>query len=136
MWTFNRYWGVVKKSRGRNVHCVNDNRQLCNILGDKGNERILNIKEDFCYLVAGTVQFWLHEKNPVKEFIYRGDTLFESHIQNNLELIFTIVLGDGVQVELTLIHGNNMNCFNSNCWAKMPFHIPICNRSGLPLNLN
>lgn len=91
--------GVVKKSRGRNVHCITDNRQLCDILGNKWYERILNINGDFCYVVAGTVQFWLHEKNSVKEFVYIGGKLFESHIQNDLQLIFTFVRGDGVKGE-------------------------------------
>ena len=97
--------GVVRESRGRNVHYLNNNRQLCNILGNKWHERILNINGDFCYVIAGTVQFWLHEKNPVKEFVYMGDTLFESHIQNDLELIFTFVRGDGVSEE-----------YNSDAW--------------------
>ena len=91
--------GVVKKSRERNVHCVNENHQLCNILGKKWYERIPNMNGDFCYVVSGTVQFWLHEKNPVTEFVYIGNKLFESHIQNDLELIFTFVRGDGVKAQ-------------------------------------
>lgn len=93
--------GVVKKSRERNVHCLNDNNQLCDILGNKWYERILNINGDFCDVVAGTVRFWLHEKNPVNEFVYIGEKLFESHIQNDLQLVFTFVRGDGVEVQYT-----------------------------------
>ena len=59
----NIYWeyladnGVVKKSKGRNVHCSNENRKLCNILGNKWYERILNVCGDLCYVVAGKVRF-------------------------------------------------------------------------------
>ena len=62
--------GVVRKSGERNVNYLNNNRQLCNILGSKWHKRMLNINGDFCYVVAGTVQCWLHEENPVKEFVY------------------------------------------------------------------
>ena len=43
---------VVKKHRQRNVDCVNENDQLCNMV--KWYEKILNIKGDFCYVSAGT----------------------------------------------------------------------------------
>lgn len=91
--------GVIRKSRGRDVHCLNYNAQLCCILGNKWYERILNVNGDFCFVVKGTVRFWLHDKNPIKEYFYVGDKLLESHIQNGLQLIFTFVCGDGMKAE-------------------------------------
>ena len=65
--------GVITKSRGRDVHLVNNNTDLCGILGSKWYERIINFNGDFCYVIPNTVRFWLHEKRAVKEFFYVGD---------------------------------------------------------------
>lgn len=89
----------MKKLRGHDVHCVDNNFDLCDLLGDKWFERIQNINGDFCYVTPGTVQFWLHEKKAVKEFFYVGDKLLEGHIENDLLVIFTFVRGDGVKAE-------------------------------------
>ena len=82
--------GFVKKSRGREVHCVDNNSQLYDLPGSKWFERIQNVNGDFCYVIPGTVTFWLHEKKPVKEFVYVGDTLVESHTESDLQVIFYI----------------------------------------------
>lgn len=42
--------GVITKSRGRNVHVVDNIGDLCDILGDKWYERILNINGIFVML--------------------------------------------------------------------------------------
>lgn len=92
--------GVLKKSRGRDVHVVDNNTDVCNIFGSKWFERILNNNNgDFCYVIASTVRFWLNEKRPLKEFFYVGDHLLENHIENDLQVIFTFVRGDGVNAE-------------------------------------
>ena len=91
--------GVVKKFRGKNVHALNNNSDMCQILGSKWFERIVNVNGDFCYVVRITVRFWLNEKKPVKEFFYVGELLFENHIGNDLQLIFTFVRGDGVRTD-------------------------------------
>jgi hypothetical protein len=91
--------GDVKKLRGENVHAVNNNAALSHILGNKWFERIINISGDFCYVVAGTVRFWLTEKRPLKEFFYFGDYLLEHQISNDLLLIFNFVRGDGVKTQ-------------------------------------
>ena len=69
--------GVVKKLRGKNIHAVDNNADLCHVLGNKWFERIISVNCDFCYVVAGTVRFWFTEKRPVKEFFYFGDHLLE-----------------------------------------------------------
>ena len=91
--------GVLKKSRRRDVYVVDNNSDLCNILGSKWFERIVNENGDFCYVVAGTVRFWLNEKRPVKEFFYVSDHLLQNYIENDLQVIFTFVHGDGVNAE-------------------------------------
>lgn len=91
--------GVVKKQMGKNVHTVVNNADLCHVLGNKWFERIININCDFCYVVAGTVRFWLTEKRPVKEFFYFGDYLLEHQISNDLLFIFNFARGDGVKAQ-------------------------------------
>jgi hypothetical protein len=89
--------GEVKKCRGREIHCVNNvtNQDMENILGDKWYERILNKNKDFSYVVKGTIQFWLHQKAPIKEFVTVGNQLIENEIENDLILVFTFVREDG-----------------------------------------
>lgn len=92
--------GVVKKFRWRDVHCVENNFDLCGLLGNRWYERIQNFNGDLdCYVIPGTVRFWLLEKKAIKEFFYIGDNLIESHIENDLQIIFTFVRGDGVKVD-------------------------------------
>ncbi|PFX28937.1 hypothetical protein AWC38_SpisGene6305 [Stylophora pistillata] len=101
--------GFVKKSRGWEVHCIDDNSHLCDLLDSKWFERIQNENGDFCYVIPVTVRFWLHERKPVREFVYVGDTLVESHTESDLQVIFTFVHGDGVKAE-----------YNSNEWKSPP----------------
>lgn len=96
-----KHIGLVKKDKGRSVHCVNSvlDPNLCKVLGDKWFERILNKNGDFAYVTKGTIQFWLHVKAAIKEFVDIGDKLFENYIENDMFLIFTFVRGDGVKIE-------------------------------------
>ena len=41
----------------------------------------------------------------MKDFVYVGDTLVESHTESDLQVIFTFVRGEGVKAE-----------YNSNEW--------------------
>ena len=61
-------------------------------------ERILNKNWDFSYVIRGTIQFWLHEKTAIKEYVPVGNHLLENQVKKYyLLLIFTFVRGDGVR---------------------------------------
>ena len=85
--------------KGREVHCINSpvHPELNQLLGNKWNERILNKNGDFSFVTKGTIQFWTHNRNSIKEFVDIGGHLFENQIENDSVLIFTFVRGDGVQ---------------------------------------
>lgn len=93
--------GEIKNCRGRRIHCVNNiqDESLSALLGAKWFERILNKNGDFSYIITGTIQFWLHQKPPIKEYLSVGKQLVENEIENDLMLIFTFVRGDGVRSE-------------------------------------
>ena len=99
--------GDFKWVKGKKVHCVEkaEDEHFCGLLGLKWNERILNRNGDFSYVVRGTIQFWLHQKSPIKEFFSVGKQFVENEIENDLVLVFTFVRGDGVNSE-----------YNTNIW--------------------
>ena len=91
--------GTVRNFKGREVHCINSpvHPELNRLFGNKWNERILNKNGDFSFVTKGTIQFWTHNRNPIKEFVDIGGHLFENQIENDSVPIFTFVRGDGVQ---------------------------------------
>ena len=90
--------GSVRNSFARKVHCINDpaDKNLVGLLGNKWHQRILNKNCDFCYVIEGTIQFWLHKKANIKEYIFVGKQLVEKNIENDSSRVFTFVRGDGV----------------------------------------
>ena len=90
-----------KCAREINGCSVDKISNLDTVLGIKWNERILNTNGDFAYVYRQTVSFWLVEKKPITEYKYFGDSLIESAIENDTNLIFHFVRGDGVKAEYT-----------------------------------
>jgi hypothetical protein len=75
--------GEIKKFKGKQVHCVNsvEDEGLAKLLGKKWYKRILNNKNgDFSYVIKGTIQFWLHQKPSIKEYLLVGKQLVENEI--------------------------------------------------------
>ena len=68
---------------------------FCGILWSKWYERIINFNGDFCYVIPNTVRFWLHEKRAGQRIFH----LLKNQIENDLQIIFTFVRGDGVKAE-------------------------------------
>lgn len=83
------------RERGREVYHVASNRLLDDTLGTKWDERIFNKCVDFAYVIDGTVKFWLGKKSPIIEYKHVGGKLIQSEIENNTQLVFTFVRGDG-----------------------------------------
>lgn len=61
---------------------------------------VLNKNGDFCYVMRGTIQFWLHQEKAIKDILVRKQ-LREKMSENDLIFVFTFVRGDGVSSEYT-----------------------------------
>jgi len=101
--------GVVKKSRERNVHCLNENDQLCNILGNKWCERLLNINGEFCYVVAGTVRFWIMKRIQLSNLFTLGINFLKVTFRITLNLYLHLSMEMASKYNITLIHGSNID---------------------------
>ena len=101
--------GVVKKSRERNVHCLNDNNQLCDILGNKWYERILNINGDFCYVVAGTVHFGFMKRIQLRNLFTLGRNFLKVTFRMTLNLYLHLSMEMASKYNIPLIHGSNID---------------------------
>ena len=58
--------GVLQ--RGKMVYQLESNRVLDSYLGLKQDERILNVAEDFAYVIPGTIKYWLGQRSPIIEY--------------------------------------------------------------------
>ena len=88
---------VQKSSIGRNskVFKVEFNKELNSSLGARQDERIMNKNGNFAFVEEGTVQFWVHSRDSIREFKFMGGKYLEAAIEQTPCLIFTFVRGDG-----------------------------------------
>ena len=71
-----------RKERGREVFRLKSNCILDSFLRQKLDERIFNRNGDFAYVIAGTVKYWLGQRNPVTDFKLIGGQYINSEIEN------------------------------------------------------
>ena len=81
--------------RGKEIYVVKNNRILDSILGAKWDERIFNSNGDFAYVEDDTVRYWLTKKASIEEYKFIGGQLVKSEIEDNYNLVFSFVRGDG-----------------------------------------
>ena len=99
---FNDVLGNVvdgKWERGKLVHVIPTNRMLDNVLGLKWDERIVNIRGDFCYIAEGTVNYWLTKKSTIVEYKLIGGKYVKSEIEGCCMVVFTFVRGTGNRIQ-------------------------------------
>lgn len=95
---FNNGLASVGKSsieRNRKVFKVDCNKELNSLLGARWDERIMNKHGDFAFVEDGTVKFWVHSRDPIKEFKFIGGKYLEAATEQTPCMIFTFVRGDG-----------------------------------------
>ena len=81
--------------RGKEIYVVKNNRILDSILGAKWDEGIFNSNGDFAYVEDDTVRYWLTKKASIDEYKFIGGQLVKSEIEDNYNLVFSFVRGDG-----------------------------------------
>ncbi|CAB4043700.1 Hypothetical predicted protein, partial [Paramuricea clavata] len=85
--------GVME--RGRLIYTISSNRVLDDILGQKWDERIVNIRGDYCFVIEGTVTFCLGRKSSIVEYKVIGGKYVKSEIEDCSQLVFTFVRNNG-----------------------------------------
>ena len=85
--------GVLQ--RGKMVYQLESNRVLDSYLGLKWDERILNVAEDFAYVIPGTIKYWLGQRSPIIEYKLIGEQYARTEVENSNFITFQFVRGDG-----------------------------------------
>ena len=85
--------GVLQ--RGKMVYQLESNRVLDSYLGLKWDERILNVAEDFAYVIPGTIKYWLGQRSPIIEYKLIGEQYARTQVENSYFITFQFVRGDG-----------------------------------------
>lgn len=99
---FTRVLGSVTAGvaeRGKLVYNISSNRMLDGIFGQKWDERIVNIRGDYCFVLEGTVTFWLGRKSSILEYKIIGGKYVKTEIEDCSQLVFTFVknIGNSIQ---------------------------------------
>ena len=89
--------GVIK--RGRLVYHIPSNRALDSILGQKWDERIINVRGDCCFVARSTIKFWLGKKSPIVEYKLIGGKYVKTEIEDCCLVVFIFVRGTGNRIQ-------------------------------------
>jgi hypothetical protein len=79
--------------RGRLIYTISSNRVLDDILGQKWDERIVNIRGDYCFVIEGIV-----------EYKVIGGKCVKTEIEDCSQLVFTFVKNNGNSVQYKRRH--------------------------------
>jgi hypothetical protein len=93
---FTRVFGSVAAGvmeRGRLIYTISSNRVLDDILGQKWDERIVNIRGDYCFVIEGIV-----------EYKVIGGKCVKTEIEDCSQLVFTFVKNNGNSVQYKRRH--------------------------------
>ena len=84
----------ARRKRNKQVYRI-CNHDLDTFLGVKWDGWILNANGDYAYVTEGTVRFCFTERNPIIEYKLIGGKYVRSEIEDDHQLVFTFVRGDG-----------------------------------------
>lgn len=75
------------------------NRALDIVLQPKWDERIVNCKGNFCFVVEGTIKYWLCKRSSINEYKIIGGKYVKSEIEGCSILVFIFVKGTGNRIQ-------------------------------------
>ena len=81
--------------RGKRTFRISTNHALDGVLGHKWDERIINIRGDYCFVVEGTVKYWHCKRSPIHEYKLIGGKYVKTEIEGCGFVVFTYVRGTG-----------------------------------------
>ena len=96
-----QYGIFVRTFRGIDRYNISHYRDLNVLLGKNWHFRGLNSQGDFCYVIKGTVEFYLHKRHPLQEFFptEEGVETLRQTLDLGYMLIFNFVRGDGTPTD-------------------------------------
>ena len=88
---------ALPKARLRKIYTV---AKFDDILGDRWYIRGLNLEGDFCFIIPGSVKFYLkHYKGKVDFQMQSDGTVLKKTYGKGCKLIFSFVRGDGISTQ-------------------------------------
>jgi len=91
---------ALPKAGLRKIYTVVNMAKFDDILGDCWYIRGLNLEEDFCFIIPGSVKFYLkHYKGKVDFQIQSDGTVLKKTYGKGCKLIFSFVRGDGISTQ-------------------------------------
>ena len=96
-----QYGIFVRTFRGIDRYNIGHYRDLNVLLGKNWHFRGLNSQGDFCYVIKGTVEFYLHKRHPLQEFFptEEGVETLRQTLDLGYMLTFNFVRGDGTPTD-------------------------------------
>lgn len=88
-----QYGTFVRTFRGIDRYNISHYHDLNVLLGKNWHFRGLNSQGDFCYVIKGTVEFYLHKRHPLQEY-FPGEEGAQT-LDLGYMLTFIFVRGDG-----------------------------------------
>ena len=87
--------GKTVYKRGKTVYQVEDNSEMDTVLGTRWAVRVKNKMGDFESVKHGTVEYWLHQRPPLNDFVPIGGKFFPYKLEQGPVLVFTFVRDTG-----------------------------------------
>lgn len=81
--------------RGIERYKITSYKNLDPLLGKNWHVRGLNSNGDFCYVILNTLEFYLHKRKPLIEYLPTSEGPAVSVRELGYTLIFTFIRGDG-----------------------------------------
>ena len=87
--------GNIVTRRGKTVHQIRDNSILTELLGKRWAVRTKNEMGDFEAVQNGTLEYWLHRRLPLNDFVPVSGKFFPSKLEQDPLLVLTFVRDTG-----------------------------------------
>ena len=86
--------------RGIERYKITNYKDLDPLFGVNWYFRGVNPNGDFCYIVLGTLKFYLHKRKPLREYFPSSGSPIVSERELGYALVFSFVRGDGTPAML------------------------------------
>ena len=85
---------LKKRERRYTVYTIQSYSSLDDLLGHNWHYRGINGEGDFSFVILSTVEFYLHERRRIKEYLPSTNGVRENFRSSGYKLTFNFVRGD------------------------------------------